>query len=81
MTVQRLPRLNSPKQILWLGCNLLSRELQTNSQIAASVQNTLSVQETNLSSAFYVFFFYALCYRYAAIFQVNALIPVKELFI
>lgn len=56
MTVQRLPRLNSPKQILWLGCNLLSRELQTNSQIAASVQNTLSVQETNLSSAFYDFF-------------------------
>ena len=59
MTTQRLPKLNNPEVILWLGSNLLSREPQVDSQIAASVQNSFSLQETRAGQAqCYVFFYW-----------------------
>lgn len=58
MTTQRLPKLNNPEVILWLGSNLLSREPQVDSQIAASVQNSL--QETRAGRAQCCDFFFFL---------------------
>lgn len=52
MTVEKLLWLNNPEEILWLGSNLLSHEQQVDSQITASVQNSLSLQEIRLGWIF-----------------------------
>lgn len=53
MTMKRLLWLNNPEEILWLGSNLLSHEPQVDSQMAASVQNSLSLQETSVDWVLY----------------------------